>query len=153
MRECAGLETFPVSNWSASFIAEAPSFGALGPVSSTQFPRLLLFHLFLDFQKFVEISHVLNGLLPISFIIMSCAFLISLLFWYSFDIREKSESSVSHPKSVYVLLFLTALHCSLWRAWFLSTCCHFLGSVILGNLFNFSVPWFFKTEKITVPTS
>lgn len=52
--------------------AEAPSTGALGPVSSTKF-RLLLFHLFLDLQ-FVEISHVLNGLLPISFIIMSCAF-------------------------------------------------------------------------------
>lgn len=80
MRECAGLETLPVYNWPASFIAEASSTGALGPVSSTKFPCLLLFHLFLDFQKFVEISHVLNGLLPISFIIMNCAFLISLLF-------------------------------------------------------------------------
>ena len=80
LRECAGLKTCPVSNWSASFTAKAPSVGALGPVPSTQFPRLILFHLFLDFQKFVEISHVLNGLLPIFFIIMSCAFLISLFF-------------------------------------------------------------------------
>ena len=74
LRSCAGLETFPVSNWSASFTAEAPSVGALGPVPSTQFPHLILFHLFLDFQKFVEISHVLNDLLPIFFIIMSCLF-------------------------------------------------------------------------------